>query len=53
MFNETLQGNVPFMTTRGSVQRDVPGTQAAASPSPLPYSQRLSLSPGIRQVKFC
>ena len=27
--------------------------QAAASPSPLPYSQPLSLSPGIRHLKYC
>lgn len=27
--------------------------QAAVSPSPLPYSQPLSLSPGIRQLKYC
>lgn len=27
--------------------------QAAMSPSPLPYSQPLSLSPGIWQLKYC
>lgn len=27
--------------------------QAVVSPSPLPYSQPLSLSLGIRQLKYC